>query len=348
MRKLSVLHLADDKPGHYHLADGVIAALARRRPIDVARIEIRRHHLFPNRLLAEAYGSGVMPAAAVLRLAFGIQSESVGLADVVVSAGGDTIIANAALANTLGARNIFCGTLRRLPAEHFSLIVSSYQSHAALPRHLVTLKPNAMDPDAVDRRRERPTLTKNGWPPRAGLLVGGNSGLFRYRDEEWQQLRAFLTAVHAAGGTRWIVSTSRRTGDSVADAFSALARSTGAIAEVIDYRTAGPGSLARLFQQVDAIVATEDSSTMISEAVSQRLPVVGVSPAEHSFKKDEAEYRALMLANDWCRFAPIAALTPERFREALADIRPMRENHLDRLAGALYERLPELAAVSSK
>jgi mitochondrial fission protein ELM1 len=341
MRKLSVLLLADDKPGHYHLSEGIIAALARRRPLEVTRVEIRRHRVFPNRLLAEAYSSGVMPAPAVLRLGFGIRSDAMAAADLVVSAGGDTIVANAALAKALGASNIFCGTLRRLPSVHFSLIVSSYQSQATRPRHLVTLKPNAMDPDAGAPRRSEP-IRRNGWPLLAGLLVGGNSGLFHYRDDEWRRLRDFMTETHAAGGTRWIVSTSRRTNSSVADAFRAMADAP-AIEEVIDYRTAGPGSLAGLLRRADVVVATEDSSTMISEAVSQRLAVVGVSPADHSFKKDEAEYRALMLANGWCRFLPIAELTPQRFQAALAEIRPIEENHLDRLATELYERLPALA-----
>lgn len=342
MRKLRVLLLADDKPGHYHLAEGVIAALARRRAVDVARIEVRRHRVFPNRMLADALASGLMSPVAVLRLAYGIRAESLA-SDLVVSAGGDTIVPNAALAKVLGALNIFCGTLRRLSSAHFSLIVSSYESHRALPRHLVTLKPNAIDPDAPERRRERPAQLQNGYPLLAGLLVGGDSGLFKYGQDEWAKLREFLETSHRSGGTRWIVSTSRRTGAPVADGFAELAKSSVSIAELIDYRTAGPGSLGRLFQQADAILATEDSSTMISEAVSQRLPVVGVSPAEHGFKKDEAEYRALMLANAWCRFVPIAELTPGRFKAALAEITPMRENHLDRLADALAERLPKLA-----
>lgn len=346
MRKLRVLLLADDKPGHYHLAEGVIAALARRRHVEATRIEVRRHRVFANRMLAEALTSGVMSPAAVLRLAYGIRPDSLGAADLIVSAGGDTIVPNAALAKALGATNIFCGSLRRLSSAHFSLIVSSYESHRAMPRHLVTLKPNAIDPDVPERRREQRAHLANGYPTLAGLLVGGDSGLFKYGPDEWAKLREFLEASYRAGGTRWIISTSRRTAPGVADSFAALKQSGEAIAELIDYRTAGPGSLGRLFQRADAIVATTDSSTMISEAVSQRLPVVGVSPAAHSFKKDEAEYRALMLASDWCRFVPIAELTPERFRSALCEIKPMRENHLDRLADALVDRLPELAVDS--
>lgn len=342
MRKLRVTLLADDKPGHYHLAEGVIAALARRRPVEVTRIEVRRHKVFPNRMLAEALSSGVMSPPAVLRLAYGLRTESLAEADLVVSAGGDTIVPNAALAKAQGVANIFCGSLRRLSTAHFSLIVSSYQSHATMPRHLVTLKPNAMDPDAPERRRDRPPQLAGGFPPLAGLLIGGNSGLFHYRDEEWGRLGDTLGSIHRAGGTRWVVSTSRRTAPGVADSFVALATASPAIVTMIDYRTAGPGSLPRLFAGVDAIVVTEDSSTMISEAISQRLPVVGVSPAQHSFKRDEAEYRALMLANDWCRFVPMAELTPDVFKSALAEVRPLSENHLDRLADALAEHLPEL------
>ncbi|MEZ5924511.1 MAG: ELM1/GtrOC1 family putative glycosyltransferase [Hyphomicrobiaceae bacterium] len=343
MRKLCVLLLADDKPGHYHLAEGVIAAMARRRPVDVSRIEVRRHRVFPGRALAEALSSGLMSPAGVMRLAYGIRVEALGEADVIVSAGGDTIVPSAALAKAMGARNVFCGTLRRLPPEHFDLIISSYQSHAGLPRHLVSLKPNAMDPDAPERRRPQPPVFRHGYPVAAGLLVGGDSGLFRYAAAEWSRLIAFLRATHEAGGTRWLISTSRRTSSEAADAFAAFVAADPAVAEILDYRVAGPGTLPRLFARADAIVATEDSSTMISEAVSQRLAVVGVSPEQHSFKAEEAEYRALLKANDWCRFVPIAELTPERFRDALAEIHPMRENHLDRLADALAEHLPELA-----
>ena len=287
MRPLKALLIADDKPGHYHLAEGVIAALARLRPVEKRRLEVRRHRVFPNRMLAEAFASGVMSASAVLRLAYGIRAESLGAADVVVSAGGDTIVPNAAAAKVLGAPNIFCGSLRRLGVEHFGLVVSSYQSHETLPKHLVTLKPNAMDPDAAGRRARRP-LPATVFPALAGLLIGGDSGLFRYTSEEWATLAQAITDIHRTGGTRFIVSTSRRTPDEVADRFVTQARSDPAIAQMIDYRTAGPGSLARLFSEADAILATEDSSTMSSGAVAQRLPVVGVSPATPGFKKDEA------------------------------------------------------------
>ncbi len=81
---------------------------------------------------------------------------------------------------------------------------------------------------------------------------------------------------------------------------------------------------------------------MISEAVSARLPVVGVSPAAHRFTEEEAAYRQLLIENGWCRVLPIAGLTPEGFAAALSEIEPIEENPLDMLATKLKERLPAL------
>ena len=138
------------------------------------------------------------------------------------------------------------------------------------------------------------------------------------------------------------MSTSRRTPDGVADRIAALAERSDMVARFVDYRTAGPGTLREIFAEVDMVVCTEDSSTMISEAISARLPVIGVSPARHAFKPEEAEYRATLTGENWCRSLPIADLTVERFAQALGEIRPMAENHMDRLAAVLRARLPGL------
>jgi hypothetical protein len=94
------------------------------------------------------------------------------------------------------------------------------------------------------------------------------------------------------------------------------------------------------------IVSTEDSSTMISEAVSARLAVVGAAPSAHHFTDEEQEYRDFLIRNNWCRVLLIAALTPDAFARALAEIEPLQENPLDALAAKLKQRLPQLFADS--
>ena len=48
---LRIIFLADTRPGHYHLAQGVIAAIARLRPVEVTRIEVNRKWIVPTRWL---------------------------------------------------------------------------------------------------------------------------------------------------------------------------------------------------------------------------------------------------------------------------------------------------------
>ena len=64
----------------------------------------------------------------------------------------------------------------------------------------------------------------------------------------------------------------------------------------IDIRTAGPGTLARIFAAADAILCTDDSTSMLSEAVGACLPVVAVAPEARALEAREAEYRRLLAA----------------------------------------------------
>ncbi len=342
MSALRILHLSDGRPGHYHLAEGVIAALARRRECDVATREINRRRLVPGRLLRMLLDGGRASPALILKLGYGFDVAPFAPIDLVISSGGQTLPANVAAARALGADNIFIGSLRGVEPENFSLIVSSYERHADLPRHLVTLKPSAFDPDLLGRPAQVPAYGAANPPKLAGLLIGGDSGLFKYKDEEWRQLFNFACELSRAWGTRWLVSTSRRTAPQTAEAAFNLTKESQVVADFIDYKRAGPGTLRKIFANADMIVCSEDSSTMISEAAWARLPVIGVSPAHHAFKPEEREYRQLMARNNWCRFMPITRLSVERFEEALAEIEPLGVNPLDGLGEELQARLPGL------
>lgn len=339
---LKILLLSDGRPGHYHLADGVVAAVERITKVELTRLEIARHKLVPARLLRALLKKKLASPAMLLSLGYGISERKLPHADLVVSAGGETLIANIAAAKALGVPNIFCGSLRNVDPKHISVVITSYQRFADRLNHLVTLKPNVMDPDALGRPLQVPVYGAQNPPAIAGLLIGGNAGPTIFRAEDWSALFSFLRKVSEAWGTRWFISTSRRTQDSVGDDVAALAKDHSIVHEFIDYRTAGPGTLKKVFAGSDIILCTEDSSTMVSEAICARLPVVGVSPLQHSFKPEENEYREFLAGNNWCRTLPIAELSVERFARALGEIKPPGENHLDMLAGKLQESLPAL------
>ena len=348
MTPLKLIFLADDtRPGHYHLAEGVIAALQRLRTVEVTRVPVERRWIVPTRWLRRRIASEHFWPPRMLRMAYRIDADTLPRPDLVVSAGGETLMSNICVTRLFGVPNIYCGSLLRgLGAENFSLVISSYDRDAGSPRHLVTLKPSAIDPDALGRPASVPHYGRERRPRLVGLLIGGNAGPFRYRPREWERLLAFVEEVSRAWGTLWLISTSRRTPAQVADRVSALAQDKSVVARFIDYRTAGPGTLPEIFARAEVIVCTEDSSTMISEAVSARLPVVGVAPAAHRFTDEEQAYRAMLIGKGWCRVLPIADLTPHSFADALSEISPLAENPLDTLAATLARRLPDLFPAS--
>ncbi len=339
-----ILMLVDGRPGHDHLSEGVIKALERTRPRRVTRVAVRRRKAVPTRVLAATLDH--LPPALALRVGYGLAMAQLPACDLVISAGGNTLAANALIAKARAVPNIFCGTLRHVRPEHVAVVVSSYADHAALPRHVVALKPSLVDPDALPPPPARPaTQTDNNaaWPRRPLLIVGGNSGLFHYRADEWAQLADVVAAFSQTNPeVRWLISTSPRTPD---DAYAAFApfmpggALSDMVAEFVDYRSAGPGTLPALLGASDAVLCTADSSSMISEAIAARRPVLGLTPEVHAFKDEEAGYRAFMTGHNWARFLPLADLTPDTARAALAEVTPPQNNHLDRLATLVSRHL---------
>src|SRR5262245_36203169 len=263
---LRIIFLADTRPGHYHLAQGVIAAIARLRPVEVTRIEVKRKWIVPTRWLRARINAKTFFPPRMLRMSYLIDAYALPEADVVVSAGGETLMPNICINRFFGIPSIYCGSLLRgLGPENFSLIISSYERNATSPQHMVALKPSSIDPDTLGRPPVVPRYGRDLHPRVAGLLIGGNAGPFRYRADEWDRLLDFAAEISRAWGTKWLVSTSRRTPASVSDKIAALAKDDSVIARFVDYRTAGPGMLPEIFRQTEVILCTEDSSTMISE-----------------------------------------------------------------------------------
>jgi len=177
------------------------------------------------------------------------------------------------------------------------------------------------------------------------VLIGGNSGAYRYRSEDWLRLTAFLGEAHRSCGVHWLAATSRRSGHFIADALAAMAQTgEGGLERFIDFRTAGAGTLPSIFAAADAILCTDDSTTMISEAIAARLAVVSVTPATSALEAREAEFRQFLTREGWYRSLPLSRLTPDTFLAALEEISPRTGSQLDELAAAMSRRLPELFA----
>jgi uncharacterized protein len=336
MKKLVTLLLSDGKPGHYHLAEGICAALARKRELAITRVEIRRPRWLPARLLSALTNAGEPLARSIPRL-LGVEKRPLPACDLIVSAGGDTLAANVVLSRTYRCPNIFYGSLRRYRPEDFSLVLTSYSENAHRPRHAMVLKPSAFDPVTLPD-----PAVRAGSNPVIGLLIGGDSGTIRYGPQDWDNLIKLVSATDRAADPRWIVSNSRRTPDTVSDRLAAMAAASHGALTLIDVRKPGAPTLPQLFAQSNALAVTVDSSSMVSEAIWALRPVAVLSPKLASLPPLEQSYRKYLSAKGWLTEIDLDAATPQRLIECLATIKPMAANPLETLAAELQQRLPDV------
>ena len=343
LNPLSVLFLSDTYPGHHNFADGVLAAIERKRPVDCTIIRSRAAPNIRMRLVRPMTRGGSLGLKTALALGYGINPARLPNAELVLSGGGETLAANVACARLLGAENIFCGSLRGgMTADQFSLVINSYDDIGGLGNHIGTLKPSIFSASIFSRPEPYTPFTQDAPPERAGLLLGGDSGLIRYRDSEWIDLRDRIAAISRSTNMRWIISTSRRTPKHVAEMFVSLADDPTIVDTLIDFRTAGPGSLFDLFDRSQIAVATSDSSSMVSEAIAVRLPVIAVHPQQYVFKPEEEAYRKKLQSLGWLRDCPIDELNTANFFDLLKQIAPMPGDNLELLSESIKTKVPSL------
>lgn len=340
-RPLRILILRDRRPGHFNQSEGVAAALARLAPVTIIRTGATPRRLLPQRVLRRLLARGTISAATMLRLAYREPLAGIARPDIIISAGGATLLANAGLARLCGAANIFSGSLRGLPGAFFSAVLIPYRRFASSPHHIVCLKPSPLDPDRAAPASQTPKVA------RATLLVGGPSGTHHYETAEWRVLVETLPALAAALNWRWTIVTSPRTPAPVRAMVETLCETHSKDFTLVDYRDAGPGSSFSACLNADTIFVTEDSNSMITEAIVARRPVIALAPHARKLAGDELEYLEGLVASGWLRTVPIASLNEATVRAALGEVTPMRDNHLELLAQALRrkltDRLPQLA-----
>lgn len=330
MRPIRVLLISDGRPGHYRQSEGVVAALRRRGPVHLDRLELRTALPVPKGLIPKL--TRLWPSAGMLGLLHGIDPGTMTRPDLVVSSGGATIGANVVLARIWGVPNVFSGSTRGFPLDAFRLVLTPYASAAVAPNVMARPKPTPFDPDRVPI--PRPLATRADMRrARVSLLIGGPTPYADFAAGDWARLAVLVEALASEWECRVTIVTSPRTPDAAYAVLLPLVEHAGGGVAMIDYRTAGPGSIEAAID-CELILITSDSMSMMTEAALSRRPAVALAPRKVAPNKDDEAIAGLVAAN-WLAVLPLAETTSDRLVAAAVSLRPIDHNHLDRLADLL-------------
>ncbi len=260
--------------------------------------------------------------------------------DLIVSAGGKTSFANAWLSRNSKAPNIFIGSLRRLSPELFNLILTleplASPSHANL---VLDLPPSTIDRAVIDRQGEQLRQVLKLPDQRLyTLLIGGNGAGYKYDAHDWKQLGQLLNVLGARDQVRWLLLGSRRTGGEARQ----IIESTVDSAWIADSAWYAPGEQSKIGASLGAaeqVFVTEDSMTMVTEAIYSQRPVISLRPMlVTSTQRYEAMMKRFADQRWICRHELSALLeNPERLAEQACT--PLARSPLDALSEQLASRL---------
>lgn len=331
-----VLILSDGRPGHYRQSEGVVAAVRRHLAITEQRIELANRLHLPKALVPKL--ARRLPPTTTLGMLYGIAPDDIAPPSLIVSAGGLTLGANVALARIHGVPNVFCGATRGFALDRFSLVLTDDPSEAGPPNVRVGPKPATFDPDTLPT----PADDLVGPALRIGVLVGGATATSAFESDDWHRLTRLLVALVTEKGAAITLATSPRTPPEAYAAIETLAAVAAEKLSLIDFRTAGPGSLGPALA-TDLLLVTSDSMTMMTEAALSRRPAIALRPQTTTPTRDDGAIDWLV-AQHWLAIRDIADTTVDELIEAAVSLKPMTENHLDLLARSVLPLLDPTGA----
>jgi len=271
---MNLLIIKDDKPGHYNQSEGIAKALEHLySDFKVEYIEIKIKNklsrLFLKYILnyCTAFFSH-RENLKYLKYFFTKFSIPKNKPDLIISTGGNTANFNALLARAYQSKNIFNGRLRGQKEELFTCITTviplGYQNEI-----VIDVAPSVIVQDIQNTNLfvQKYNLNKKYYT----LLIGGNGAGYIYDREFYDMLKNFVKNSAQTDNIKWLISTSRRT---PLDIEKNLQQELSEVCAYFVAYNSKPEKVLNLFLSIcEKIFVTEDSASMISEAITSRKPV---------------------------------------------------------------------------
>lgn len=323
---LTVWCLSDGKPGHFNQSKGLLQALALGYEVNLHWIDcsLQAKPLRPllRKLLNAGIGQRLLPALH----RFNRPAET---PDLIISAGGNTAYLNIALAQQYGCQNLFIGSLRGLKPSLFTTVLTiepiGADNNLVMPLAPV---PSDRDAQAEAARQLRAEQQLEDTQPLWTLLIGGATDEYAYQAEDWKALAGELNRLARQHNIRWLITSSRRTGIEVEQQLAA-ALAPELLADTTWYGQQPRKVMAAYLGAAEAVFCTEDSLSMLTEAIASGKPVVALQPAQ---MQPAARYEAALERleqRQWLSRQPVTQLA----------LPPATDHSIPAPAEALWQQL---------
>ena len=277
MKCLKVLLLSDGKPGHITQSSGLVNYLRKSFNVEENNLLVKPRLKIANRLLRMLLNKKSNYSNHFFRLfyEFDLSKLKILSPDLIISTGGNTCGANALLAKELGCKNLFLGSLRGHDPQLFTGIITTTPMPGLDNSIVLDVAPTLIDQEKLqEAAREfldkQKTLSNNKlWV----MLIGGEGSGYYYSQKDYKALANEMLLQAKKNNIRWLLTTSRRTGLENEKVLQSILHEKDEIAYAV-YFNQNPEKIMQAYLGAGEMVfCTEDSTSMVSEAVVSQKPV---------------------------------------------------------------------------
>ena len=277
--KIKICHLSEGVAGHDGQVLGVIKTL-RDAGYDVLTKTVSvkwKIHLLRGLLRLISRKLSKYPNFISTKLIlFCYKFSSVNEVDVIISGGANLAPLNLAISKTLKVKNIHLSTPRDWKISDFSAYITSSKVSSSPSNLVPEIVPNQFDPKTCKDEGTKFISEKGIEGIKFSLLVLGGDGIgYTYTKKEWIEILDNFSSYCEFKESSPLFITSRRTPKEIEDL---IKHRHDVSMSVLFHSEKARGKFDHLLYIADDIFVTEDSSTMISEAVSSGKKVASIFP----------------------------------------------------------------------
>ena len=198
--------------------------------------------------------------------------------DIIVSGGANLAPLNLALSKQHNTKNIHLSTPRDWNVSDFTAYITTSRVSDSSCNLVPDIVPNIFDPRTCKEMGEK-FITANGIREMnySLLIIGGDGIGYVYQKNEWTALIENFVILCKKNNTKALFITSRRTPKKIEEFIKSKYDTT---MSVLFHSEKTRGKFHHLLYIAQNIYVTEDSSTMLSEAISSGKRVISIFPQE--------------------------------------------------------------------
>ncbi|MEW4488666.1 ELM1/GtrOC1 family putative glycosyltransferase [Thalassoglobus sp. JC818] len=256
-------------------------------------------------------------------------------------------IPNAVLTRYWKCHSVHIGRPCRVDSGEFSMVITPQgvnpeAGEVPLPVAPTQVSSKSLD-EAGERFRQEVELPNRVW----AMLVGGDGGGYRWSERDWERLADGINNVAAQFNIQWVLTTSRRTG-SRAEAILQSRISPNSIAHAVWYAENPQRIMSAYLGASERVFATEESISMLSEAIVSQRPVYALTPDRapqrtkaYTFAQHQSEQRRLI------RLSTQEFAAAHSVKEDVTEFQTLREQWEETVLHHIRIRCPELFTVAA-